>query len=307
MIVLGEEHHFSDLERESLRKHFDTIDFVHYKDMDVNTVIEHMESCTAEHAKSTIVLNTQARIPNELISYLTKLEQRGIRYISIENFLERYLYKCYIPEEMTKVDFLENIKPFRKDQLLFKFILDYFSAFVLGLAYLIALPFAKKKIHNQSPGKLLFVQNRVGLNNHEFSCVKFRSMRLNAEEEGAQFAKEDDDRIFPWGKTMRKYRIDELPQFFNVIKRDMHLVGPRPERKYWIDQFEKEIPYYNTRHIIRPGITGWAQVMYPYGANAVDAKQKLMYDLYYIKHWSPWLEIRILWKTIMVVLGKQGR
>jgi lipopolysaccharide/colanic/teichoic acid biosynthesis glycosyltransferase len=106
-------------------------------------------------------------------------------------------------------------------------------------------------------------------------------MRLDAEKDGAQFATENDPRIFPWGETMRKTRIDELPQMLNVLKGEMHFIGPRPERKYWTDQFEKEIPYYSERHLVAPGITGWAQVMYPYGASTEDAKQKLMYDLYY--------------------------
>jgi lipopolysaccharide/colanic/teichoic acid biosynthesis glycosyltransferase len=105
---------------------------------------------------------------------------------------------------------------------------------------------------------------------------------------------------------MRKMRIDEIPQFKNILRGEMSLVGPRPERKLWVDQFEKEIPYYNARHLVKPGITGWAQVMYPYGANVEDARQKLMYDLYYIKHWSLWLELKTIWKTVMVVLGKRG-
>jgi lipopolysaccharide/colanic/teichoic acid biosynthesis glycosyltransferase len=105
---------------------------------------------------------------------------------------------------------------------------------------------------------------------------------------------------------MRKTRIDELPQLINVCKGEMHLIGPRPERKYWIEQFQKEIPYYNQRHLVAPGITGWAQVMYPYGENATDAKQKLMYDLYYIRNWSIWLEIKIILKTINTVLSKTG-
>ena len=152
----------------------------------------------------------------------------------------------------------------------------------------------------------MFKQERVGINNKEFKCIKYRSMRLDAEVCGAQFACQNDPRVFPWGEIMRKTRIDELPQMLNVLKGDMHLIGPRPERKFWIEQFEKEIPYYNERHLVRPGITGWAQVNYPYGSCIEDTKQKLMYDLYYIKHYSIWLDIKIIWKTILVVLGKKG-
>jgi lipopolysaccharide/colanic/teichoic acid biosynthesis glycosyltransferase len=132
-------------------------------------------------------------------------------------------------------------------------------------------------------------------------------MRLDVENDGAKFASKDDPRIFAFGATMRKTRIDEIPQLFNIVKNEMSLIGPRPERRYWIEKdFEQNIPYYSQRHIIKPGITGWAQVMYPYGNGIEDARQKLMYDLYYIKHWSILLELKVIWKTIMVVLGKKG-
>jgi len=106
---------------------------------------------------------------------------------------------------------------------------------------------------------------------------------------------------------MRRMRIDELPQLWNVFKGDMHMLGPRAEWTILVDNYKQEIPYYQERHIVRPGITGWAQVNYPYGANTEDARQKLMYDLYYIKYWTPWLEIKTLWKTIRVMLEKKGR
>ncbi|WXG60768.1 sugar transferase [Campylobacter concisus] len=129
---------------------------------------------------------------------------------------------------------------------------------------------------------------------------------FDAEKDGAKFPSKNDERVFEICEFMRKTRIDEVPQCINVLRGQMHLIGPRPERRYWINFFEKEIPYYNERHIVRPGITGWAQVNYPYGANTHDAKQKLMYDLYYIKHWSLWLEIKTMFKTFEIILGKKG-
>jgi lipopolysaccharide/colanic/teichoic acid biosynthesis glycosyltransferase len=128
----------------------------------------------------------------------------------------------------------------------------------------------------------------------------------DAEKGKPQFASKDDPRIFKWGAFMRKTRIDELPQLWNVIKGDMHMIGPRPERKYWVDKFKETIPFYDQRHLIKPGITGWAQVNYPYGANEEDAYQKLLYDLYYIKNWSLWLEIKTIFKTIQVMVGGKG-
>ncbi len=150
----------------------------------------------------------------------------------------------------------------------------------------------------------MFKQLRVGINGQTFKCNKYRSMHLNSHHD--KYTRENDNRVFPWGNFMRKTRIDELPQMLNVLKGDMHLIGPRAEWDILVKEYEKEIPYYNERHLVRPGITGWAQVMYPYGAGVEDAKQKLMYDLYYIKHYSLWLDIKIIWKTIMVVLGKKG-
>jgi len=113
--------------------------------------------------------------------------------------------------------------------------------------------------------------------------------------------------FFPWGKIMRKTRIDELPQIWNVLKGDMSMIGPRAEWNILVEKYEKKISYYNGRHLVKPGITGWAQVNYPYGINGFDAKQKLMYDFYYIKNWSLGLEIKIIWKTIFVMMFRRGK
>jgi lipopolysaccharide/colanic/teichoic acid biosynthesis glycosyltransferase len=120
------------------------------------------------------------------------------------------------------------------------------------------------------------------------------------------YTQENDPRIFPYGDTMRKSRIDELPQILNIIKGEMHLIGPRAEWNELVEDYEQQIPFYKERHLVAPGITGWAQVNYPYGSNIEDTRQKLMYDLYYIKHWSIWLDLKIVWKTVMVVAGKKG-
>jgi lipopolysaccharide/colanic/teichoic acid biosynthesis glycosyltransferase len=166
--------------------------------------------------------------------------------------------------------------------------------------------YASRKITRESPGPVFFSQLRVGGMLKEFRVYKFRSMHIDAEKNGAQYAQLNDPRAYEFGAVMRKTRIDELPQLWNVMKGELHFVGPRPERKVFTDQLEKEIPFYHERHLVKPGITGWAQVMYPYGANTEDARQKLMYDLYYIKHWSVWLEAEVLIRTLKIVLGKKG-
>jgi lipopolysaccharide/colanic/teichoic acid biosynthesis glycosyltransferase len=130
-------------------------------------------------------------------------------------------------------------------------------------------------------------------------------MHLDAEKNGAQFAIDNDPRTFPWGNKIRYTKIDELIQLWNVLKGHMHFVGPRPERKIWTTEFEKSIPYYTQRHVVAPGITGLAQIKYQYGSGKLDAKQKLMHDLYYIKNWNILLELEIIWKTILFVLTKK--
>ena len=306
MLVLGKQHIFSKLELETLQKKFTTIDFVEYKEIDSKEVIKQIASTVTKKEKTLIVLNTQALVPDELLRYLTKLEQEGIQYLTIQSFMEKYLYKCYIPPNHTDISFLEEIKPFNLFERSIKFVIDYgITVIILTLTFPFIL-YAIYRIKKESDGPIFFKQKRLGQNGKEFTCIKFRSMSIDAEKNGAQFATVDDERVYPWGKTMRETRIDELPQLWNVLKRDMYLIGPRPERKVWTDEFEKEIPYYNERHIVKPGLTGWAQVLYPYGANAYDAKQKLMYDLYYIKHWSLWLEIKTIFKTIVVILSRKG-
>lgn len=154
---------------------------------------------------------------------------------------------------------------------------------------------------------VLYRQERVGLDGEPFNIIKFRSMRLDAEKHGAQMASENDSRITKVGQYLRKYRIDELPQIWNVLHGDMGFVGPRPERPQFVQGLIKNLPYYNERHNVKPGLTGWAQLKYPYGATEADSLEKLKYDLYYIKHRSFLLDLLILIRTVEIVLFGKGR
>ena len=307
MLVLGRKYKFTELEKQRLNKKFKKQIVIKYTQRDPNEVLNEIKTLVEQTNITLIVLNTRATVPDEIIKYFTSLRfERNITLITIEQFVEKYLHKCYIPEDHTDLNYLQNIKPYNIFEYSLKRVLDYSGAIILGLIAAPVMIYAKKRIQKESPGTSMFKQLRVGQNNEEFTCVKFRSMYLDAEANGAQFASKNDPRVFQWGDTMRKTRIDELPQMLNVLRGDMHFIGPRPERKVWTDKFELQIPYYAERHLVKPGITGWAQVMYPYGANAEDAKQKLMYDLYYIKNWSIILELKVIWKTILVVIGKKG-
>ncbi|MQP24781.1 exopolysaccharide biosynthesis polyprenyl glycosylphosphotransferase [Flavobacterium sp. LMO8] len=156
-------------------------------------------------------------------------------------------------------------------------------------------------------GSFFYTQERVGKNGIPFTIYKMRTMVQNAEQNGAVFATTNDSRITPFGKFLRKTRLDELPQFINVLKGEMAIIGPRPERPVFVDQIAASIPLYQTRHVIKPGLTGWAQVNYPYGSNLEDSLMKLRYDLYYIKHRSLFLDVNIVVKTLSTVLFFRGQ
>lgn len=157
-----------------------------------------------------------------------------------------------------------------------------------------------------SRGPILYKQERVGKNGRLFKVMKFRSMRLDAEKDGPVWAKSDDQRMTRVGRIIRKIRVDEIPQFWNILCGDMNFVGPRPERPHFVEQLAQEIPYYEQRHLMAPGLTGWAQINYPYGASIEDAKQKLQYDLYYMKNQSLSLDATIMFETIKTILFGKG-
>jgi sugar transferase (PEP-CTERM system associated) len=220
-------------------------------------------------------------------------------------------------EEYTGKIAVENLRPswfifssgFRKSRLLrvVKRGVDVGAALVgliIGLPLMLLIAAA---IRLTSRGPVLYHQQRVGQNGRVFTVYKFRSMQVDAEAvTGAVWAQADDPRITPLGSILRRSRLDELPQLWNVLRGDMSLVGPRPERPEFVKNLTVEIPFYGQRHIVRPGITGWAQVRYTYGASVEDAMQKLQYDLYYIKNVSLALDLFILFSTIKTVVLHRG-
>ncbi len=171
------------------------------------------------------------------------------------------------------------------------------APFLLIVAMLIKL---------DSPGPIFYRQKRVGFHSRPFMIIKFRSMMDGAERSGPRWAQENDHRVSRVGRWLRKARIDEIPQFINVLKGEMSVIGPRPERPIFVDELRTQIPYYDIRHTVRPGITGWAQVMFGYAASQTDSHLKLQYDLYYIKNRSFWLDLKILGKTVRVLLKGDG-
>ena len=308
MLILGRKYKFTPLELQRLHKKFKNIAIVRYGNRSQEEVLKQLQDETNQNDFDMLVLNTKAKVGDDIIKYLTNLQfekrNKEIKIISIEHFLEEFLHKCYIPDNHTDLHFLADIRPYNGFEYGLKRVVDYTGAFILFIINLFIKPIVSKKQKLQSPGQLYFTQERVGKNAKNFTCYKYRTMHENSYHD--PYTKEGDSRIYEYGEFMRKTRIDEIPQYKNILKGEMHLIGPRAEWNILVENYEKTLPYYHERHLVAPGITGWAQVNYPYGANLEDTKQKLMYDLYYIKHWSIILELKVICKTILVVIGKKG-
>jgi lipopolysaccharide/colanic/teichoic acid biosynthesis glycosyltransferase len=309
LLVLGEKYKFTTFEKKRLLKKNQEISTLSLPAKHADTTIQKIEFLLKKNKTNLIVLNSHTKIDKTIVEFLTNIRCKKrfshIKIISIENFLEEYLQKCYIPKNNTDLHFLDEIKEFNIWQRTVKRAIDIFGVFWL---FFFSWPVMIKcviKIKKQSVGNIFFKQKRVGLRNKNFVCIKFRSMHQKNNFFSC-YTQKNDPRLFPFGKHMRNHRYDELPQMWNILKGDMHLIGPRAEWHKLVDGYQQKIPYYNLRHLIAPGITGWAQVMYPYGRSALDAHQKLMYDLYYIKHWSIWLELKTVFKTAKTVINKQG-
>ena len=233
----------------------------------------------------------------------------GIEVMDAPTFYERVNRKLML-ENITPSWFIFSngfkVTVLRKG---FKRMVDVLGSLLGALMSLPLVPFLILAIKLDSPGPVLFKQVRVGEGDSEFDIFKFRTMCNDAESKsGAVWSQENDPRITRVGRVLRKTRLDEIPQLINVLRGDMSLVGPRPERPEFVDDLRKVIPYYSERHFVKPGVTGWAQVCYPYGSSVEDAVEKLRYDLYYIKNYSLLYDFYIMYKTVGVVLfGKGGR
>jgi exopolysaccharide biosynthesis polyprenyl glycosylphosphotransferase len=211
----------------------------------------------------------------------------------------------YYPINSIKITPTKQLDFFNK---IAKRLLDLACGLIIGIIFVIVLPFVAIAIKLDSPGSIFYQQKRVGLDGCEFTIYKLRSMVQNAEHNGrAQWAVKGDARITKVGQFIRKTRLDELPQVINILKGEMSIVGPRPERQQFIEQLELQIPAYASRLAVKPGLTGWAQVNYGYGSTIEDARIKLKYDLEYIENRSLWLDIKILLRTFGVVFKMQGQ
>ncbi len=278
--------------------------------LDQNSSINKKFFLSAADKVDAFIINTKnySSIPSSLENMLLGSIIKGKEVISYTSFYES-TYEA-LPIRSHNDSFYEILqfrnKRIRYLQRVFTFGVNVSLSIVVGLVFLLSVPFVfiLNLLFNRGP--LFYVQTRVGRYGEEFKIYKFRSMVVDAEKAGAKMATKNDHRITPFGKILRVFRIDELPQIISVIKGDMQFIGPRPERKVFVEQLNKILPFYNVRHLVKPGITGWAQVRYKYGENLEDSFRKLEYDLYYIKNKSITLDMRIILKTITTVLFSRG-
>lgn len=252
-----------------------------------------------------IVINSQDDKKN--INQLFQFLPLGINFISFSDFYEK-LFSLVQVDAIDRAWFIKNLtEGSKKSYDVLKRIVDILAAIILMVISIPIIPFICFFIKLNDGGPIFFKQIRTGKNGGNFLAIKFRSMIVDSEKDGAQWSPENDPRITKIGKFLRKTRLDEIPQLINVLRGEMSLVGPRPERPEFIGVLEKEIQFYTQRLLVKPGLTGWAQVNLPYGASKEYTMQKLKYDLYYIKHRSLVLDFKIILKTVAIVFGFKGR
>jgi sugar transferase (PEP-CTERM system associated) len=259
------------------------------------------------HRVNRVIVTMGDRRGTLPVELLLSLKSRGLVVQDGADFYEAVTGK--VPIESLRLSWLLFSPGFHVSRFLviYKRLASIIVSIIGLLLSLPLLPFVALAIKLTSSGPLFYMQRRVGRDGTLFHCYKFRTMRADAEADvGATWAADNDPRITQVGKFFRKARLDEIPQLWNVLKGDMSLIGPRPERPEFVDWLATEIPFYRLRNTIRPGITGWAQIRYEYGNSVEDAKEKLQYDLFYIKNMSPGLDLLIFLQTIKIILLGRG-
>ncbi len=256
-----------------------------------------------------IAINDSETITPYIYNELTHLLEKGFTIREYTQVFEEITKR--IPVQFVGKDFYKYFPFSRSNQnklyMLYHRLMDLICALLGIVIGIIFLPLVLLGNLIGNKGKLLYVQTRVGKNGKPFKIYKFRTMVKNAEKDGVKWADKNDHRVTSFGRFLRRSRLDEIPQFINVLKGDMSIIGPRPERPFFVKELSKVIPFYETRHTIKPGLSGWAQVNSRYGSSIEDSLVKLQYDLYYIKHRSFFLDINIIVKTLSTMVYYRGQ
>lgn len=273
--------------------------------------LDHIHELIRKHSINAIVLGQGASDIPTVEETLYQSLFSSIAIIDRKEIEETLTGRIFL-SDINKSWFLEHLRESEKSWYeAVKRVMDILLAIPFSILTLLVMPFVVLLMQTTSSGSVFFMQERIGRHGKKFNIIKFRTMHhpkgySSAETQGAQFATENDPRITPIGKWLRRLRIDELPQVWNILKGDMSFIGPRPERPQFVEQLTERMPYYALRHLTRPGLTGWAQVRYRYASTLDDNLVKLQYDLYYIKNRSLILDAAILLKTINTVMRSQG-
>ncbi len=270
-------------------------------------IASHLIELVREHRVHRVIVAMLDRRGTLPVMEILQLRLNGVRVEEATSWLEKISGRIEVDNLYPSwLIFAEGFR-FSSGFMLMRRVVSLVAAAILLLLVLPVIPFVILAIKFDSPGPVMYRQKRIGLGGKVFYCYKFRTMRQDAEaDRGATWATDDDPRITPVGRFLRMVRLDEIPQLWCVLKGDMGFVGPRPERPEFVEWLAEEIPFYEVRNSVRPGITGWAQVRYKYGNTLEDAKEKLQYDLYYIKNMSLGLDLMIIFQTIKIVLIRRG-
>jgi sugar transferase (PEP-CTERM system associated) len=276
-------------------------------ELTLEAVGDHLAGLAKERGVHRVIVampNRRGTIP---VQQLLTLRLAGVKVEEATSWLEKLTGRIEVEQLYPSwFIFAEGFR-FSTVNRILRRIVNFIAAFCGLVLALPVLPFVALAVKISSTGPVFYRQERVGRGSETFYCYKFRTMRQDAEADtGATWATDDDPRITRVGKYLRLLRLDEIPQLWCVLKGDMHFVGPRPERPEFVKWLSREIPYYNLRHVVRPGITGWAQVQYKYGNTLEDAREKLQYDLFYIKNASIGLDLLIMFHTVKIVLLGRG-
>ncbi|WP_417876840.1 exopolysaccharide biosynthesis polyprenyl glycosylphosphotransferase [Winogradskyella sediminis] len=287
-----------------------SVEAIKYKGLPEFEANDFLETIKKEKISEILVasFNSEA-IMSEVYHDLITLLERGFKIRDYTQVYEELLHK--VPIQFVGKDFYKYF-PFSRsnENKLYIFIQRAFDIIfaIIGLLFgILLLPFILIGNSIGNKGPLFYTQERVGKNGVPFNILKLRSMVVNAEADGVKWAKKNDSRITAFGMFLRRSRLDEIPQFYNVLKGEMSVIGPRPERPFFVNELARIIPFYETRHMINPGLTGWAQVKTRYGSSVDDSLTKLQYDLFYIKHRSVFLDFNIFIKTLSTILYYRGQ
>jgi len=297
--ILGE-----GIEIKNLKKEIEKKPYLGYKLQELDLSKNPVEQIEKEKI-GTLVFTEEIEKDPKFQNFFYDCLFLGVNFIDFPSFYEKVAEK--IPtSSISKIWLFKNLKEGEKriyDK--FKRVFDLIMAFTILLFTLPFWSLIALAIKIEDGGPIFYIQKRVGKNKKIFELIKFRSMIKDAEKEGPKWAEIEDQRVTKVGKFLRRFHLDEIPQMINVLKGDISLVGPRPERPEFVEKLEKEIPYYNLRHIIKPGFTGWAQIKFRYARSIEDSLEKFQYDLYYIKNRSLFLDLKILLKTFQLFFKKE--